>query len=268
MTLAQQQQQQQYSPAVPSPLSAPSPHAHPPAALTSDMDWASDPALPSSPTPPGHPQPSTSRARPPRTAAGADRPTLFKSQRSSRRAPSAAAAPPQPLFSPTSSSPVSASSKKPFPHSSSSSLSNQTRRFAQENARLSRANWVRKQRTAHAHSHSHSGSADPGTDPSSSSPPLHRPIADEPGGWVDGEWEEFDDEEIVRLELEMRRARREYEHRIRRMEELASEDGWLLAAEAEAETRDLEAGLDAGGEDGMEPGECGGTGPTCAWGQH
>ena len=56
-------------------------------------------------------------------------------------------------------------------------------------------------------------------------------MRDEPGGWVDGEWEEFDDDEKVGLELEMRKARREFEWRQRKLDELASEQGFPLEEE-------------------------------------
>lgn len=63
-------------------------------------------------------------------------------------------------------------------------------------------------------------------------------MRDEPGGWVDGEWEEFDDDEKVGLELEMRKARREFEWRQRKLDELASEQGFPLEEEEEPEPED------------------------------
>lgn len=188
-----------YAPFLPSPLSISSSSSPPP-----PDPWqppSSDPMLPSSPTPKSAADRERERDRPnsnPRAAA-------YKSQLSTRRPP------PHPSASSSSSN---SSSPTPF-GSSPSALSTRTRRAAQENSRAARMQVLRRY--------------------SSRGLPLLTTgdggVRDEPGGWVDGEWEEFDDDEKVGLELEMRKARREFEWRQRKLDELASEQGFLLEEE-------------------------------------
>lgn len=197
-----------YAPFLPSPLSISSSSSPPP------QPPSSDPMLPSSPTPKSAPARTGERQRTkdnPRAAA-------YKSQLSTRRPP------------PHSSASSSSSSSSPTPFGSSpSALSNRTRRTAQENSRAARIQVLQR----------HSSRGLPllttlGGD-------VGGEVRDEPGGWVDGEWEEFDDDEKVGLELEMRKARREFEWRQRKLDELASEQGFPLEEEPE--------------DDMMEPGK-------------
>jgi hypothetical protein len=188
-----------YAPFLPSPLSISSSSSPPPP--------SSDPMLPSSPTP----KSAAERERRERDRPNSTNPraAAYKSQLSTRR-------PPPPHASASSSS--SNSSPTPF-GSSPSALSTRTRRTAQENSRAARIQVLRR--------HSSRGL-----------PLLGDTVRDEPGGWVDGEWEEFDDDEKVGLELEMRKARREFEWRQRKLDELASEQGFPLEEEEEPEPED------------------------------
>lgn len=50
-------------------------------------------------------------------------------------------------------------------------------------------------------------------------------IPDEPGGWTrDGQWEEFDQYERERLEIEMINERKEWKYRMRLQEEMAEDN--------------------------------------------
>ena len=182
-----------YAPFLPSPLSVSS--------SSSPPSPSSDPMLPSSPTPTS----AADRERERERANANPRAAAYKSQLSTRRPP------PHPSASSSSSN---SSSPTPF-GSSPSALSTRTRRAAQENSRAARIQVLRR--------HSSRGlplltTGDGG-------------VWDEPGGWVDGEWEEFDDDEKVGLELEMRKARREFEWRQRKLDEQASEQGFPLEEE-------------------------------------
>ncbi|GAA5866135.1 hypothetical protein JCM8547_000609 [Rhodosporidiobolus lusitaniae] len=69
--------------------------------------------------------------------------------------------------------------------------------------------------------------------------------ADEPGGWTaQGEWEEFDDEERARLEVEMMKARREWRWECKRREEEAEEEMGVLEEEENEEESGEEPPLD------------------------
>ncbi|BGP42942.1 hypothetical protein JCM10449v2_006957 [Rhodotorula kratochvilovae] len=57
---------------------------------------------------------------------------------------------------------------------------------------------------------------------------------DGPGGWgADGEWEEWDEEELARLEAEVRKERRRWEWEMRVREEQAREEGRLVDPDLE-----------------------------------
>ncbi|GAA5984659.1 hypothetical protein JCM10908_003446 [Rhodotorula pacifica] len=215
-------QRQPYSPFVPSPLSSsasasafssPPPPQHPLYAMHHDDETdalSSDPMLPSSPTPKSVSERAKPRLHAPPPPPG--RAASYKSRVSTRR------------IYPGSANTTSSSSPAML-SSSPTSLSSQTRRAAQENSRVARMQYLRRH--------------------SSRDVPLVGQFVgpDEPGGWVDGEWEEFDEEEKMRLELEMKKAKKEFEWRQRRLDELASEQGFLPEEEEEeltAEDQDME----------------------------
>ncbi|GAA5865118.1 hypothetical protein JCM3774_002136 [Rhodotorula dairenensis] len=206
-----------YSPFAPSPLSvlssssAAASSPPPPSSMhdgdNDDDAPSSDPMLPSSPTPKSASQRARTRL-PSLPQPPAPRSASYKSQLSARRVP------------PAASSSSSSSSPTPF-GLSPTSLSTRTRRAAQENSRAARMQSLKRH--------------------SSRDVPLSGPVgADEPGGWVDGEWEEFDDDEKFRLELEMRKAKREFEWRQRRLDDLASEQGFPTEEDEDAEDDNME----------------------------